>query len=139
MRVPPSESAVLSHRIKLRIIAPMVSQPPISRNQVAAEARKRFMTEIGRTMVDVTTACHEHLTALLNESVRAREAQTRRDAWTFYQKARGPWLDGTVKAWQKALLPPTASTKLDLTAETFQLVGTDVVDNKILVSRLARA
>ena len=117
----------------------MVSQPPISRNQVAAEARKRFLTEIGRMMVDVTTACQEHLTALLNESVRAREAQTRRDAWTFYQKARGPWLDGTVKAWQKALLPPTASTKLDLTAETFQLVGTDVVDNKILVSRLARA
>ncbi len=117
----------------------MASQPSISRNQVAAEARKRFMTEIGRTMVDVTTACQEHLTSLLNESVRAREAQTRRDAWTFYQKARGPWLDGTVKGWQKALLPPTASTKLDLTAETFQLVGTDVVDNKILVSRLARA
>ena len=117
----------------------MASQPSISRNQVAAEARKRFMTEIGRTMVDVTTACQEHLTSLLSESARAREAQARRDAWTFYQKARGPWLDGTVKAWQKALLPPTASAKLDLTAETFQLVGTDVVDNKILVSRLARA
>ena len=117
----------------------MATPPSISRTQVAAEARKRFSTEIGRAMTDITTACQEHLTALLNESARAREAQARRDAWTLYQKARGPWLDGTVKGWQKALLPPTASAKLDLTADTFQLVGTDVVDNKILVSRLVRS
>ncbi len=89
-------------------------------------------------MADISVAVQGHLTSLMNESVRLREAQTRRDAWTFYQKARGIWLDGTMKAWQKALVPPTASKSLNLNEESFQLVGTDVVDNKILVSRLVR-
>jgi Protein of unknown function (DUF1631) len=89
-------------------------------------------------MTDISQAVQSHLTALLNESARLREAQTRRDAWTFYQKARGVWLDGTMKVWQAALTPTVAPKRKDLTEDSFQLVGTDVVDNKIVASRLVR-
>ena len=116
----------------------MATQPSLTRAQIAQEARKRFVTEAGRMMTDIASASYEHLTALMNETVRLRESQARRDAWDFYRKARTPWLDNVIKAWQKALLPPTASMKLDLTAESFQLLGTDVVENKILASRLVR-
>ena len=116
----------------------MATQPSLNRAQIALEARKRFVTDAGRMMTDMASAAYEHLTGLMNETVRLRESQARRDAWDFYRKARAPWLDGVVQAWQKALLPPTASMKLDLTAESFQLLGTDVVENKILASRLVR-
>ena len=117
---------------------PMATQSPPTRAQLAAETRKRFIAEAGRAMTDISMSVQSHLTTLMNESVRLREAQMRRDAWTFYQKARGPWLDGTMKAWQQALVPPTASKSVNLNEESFQLVGTDVVDNKIVASRLVR-
>ena len=116
----------------------MATQPSVNPAQIALEARKCFVIDAGRMMTDIASAVYEHLTALMNETVRLRESQARRDAWDFYRKARAPWLDNVVSAWQKALLPPTASMKLDLTAENFQLLGTDVVEDKILASRLVR-
>ena len=116
----------------------MATQAPPTRAQLAAETRKRFVTEAGRAMTDICAAVQSHLTSLMNESARLREAQSRRDAWTVYQKARGTWLDGTMKAWQLALVPPVAPKNKDLNEDSFQLVGTDVVDNKIVASRLVR-
>ena len=89
-------------------------------------------------MADIGAAAQERLSALLNESVRQSEAQARRDAWTFYQKARGPWLDGMVAAWQRALLPPTRLPTASVSEDGFQLVGTEVVEDKIEASRLVR-
>ena len=116
----------------------MATQSPPTRAQLAAETRKRFVFEAGRAMTDISAAAQSHLTSLMNESSRLRESQSRRDAWTVYQKVRGLWLDGTMKAWQQALVPPTRTKGQDLDEESFQLVGTDVVDNKIVVSRLVR-
>ena len=89
-------------------------------------------------MVEISSAVQDRLTTLMNEAAPAREMQTRRDAWTAYQRARGPWLDGTVKAWQKALVPPTSTARIELGDENFQLVDTDVTENRILASRLTR-
>ncbi len=116
----------------------MATERPLTRTQLALETRRRFVTEAGRAMVDLGGAVQDRLTALMNESATAREMHGRRDAWTFYQKARGPWLDGTVKAWQKALQPPTATAMVRMSTDSFQLVGTDVTENKILSSRLVR-
>jgi Protein of unknown function (DUF1631) len=116
----------------------MATQAPPTRAQLAAETRKRFVTEAGRAMTDISAAVQSHLTSLMNESARLREAQSRRDAWTVFQKARGVWLDGTMKAWQLALDPPLAPKSKNLTEDSFQLVDTAVVDNKIVASRLVR-
>ena len=88
-------------------------------------------------MTDIGSAVQERLSVLVNEAAPSREMQVRRDAWTFFQRARTSWRDDTVKGWQKALLPPPAFAKTDLQdIDSLQLVGTEVVENKILASRL---
>lgn len=109
---------------------------PAVRAQLGQETRKRFVADAGRAMMEVGAAVQERLLALMNEAVPLREMQARRDAWDFYQRARAPWQDGTLKQWQKALLPPTATASIRLNADALQLVGTEVVENKILASRL---
>lgn len=115
----------------------MATNPSFAqRAQLAQETRKRFVADAGRAMVEVSVAVQERLLALMNEAAPMREMQARRDAWDFYQRARAPWLDGTLKQWQKALLPPTSTASIRLDADVLQLVGTEVVENKILASRL---
>jgi hypothetical protein len=115
----------------------MASNPSFAqRAQLASETRKRFVADAGRAMAEVSAAVQERLLALMSEAAPMREMQVRRDAWDFYQRARTPWLDGTLKQWQKALLPPTATASIRLDADALQLVGTEVVENKILASRL---
>ncbi len=115
----------------------MATQPSFAqRAQIAQEVRKRFVAEAGRAMVEIATSVQERLTTLLNEAGPSREQQIRRDAWTFYQRARTSWLDGTVVLWQKALAPPTTTARAALDEDALQLVATDVVENKIVASRL---
>jgi hypothetical protein len=114
----------------------MASQPLFAqRAQLAQETRKRFVADAGRALVELGTAAQERLTALMNEAAPSREMQTRRDAWTMYQRTRAAWLDGTLKDWQAALKPapiaPKKTVELGL-----ELVGTDEVENKIVASRL---
>ncbi|MBT9507498.1 DUF1631 family protein [Rhodoferax sp.] len=114
-----------------------MATPPsfAQRAQLAQETRRRFVIEAGRAMVELGTAVQERLTALMNEAAPSREMQTRRDAWTFYQRNRAAWLDGTMRDWQSALKPPVAAPKKSLDAG-LELVGTEVVENKIVASRL---
>ena len=87
-------------------------------------------------MAELATAVQERLTSLMNETASSREMQNRRDAWTLYQSRQADWLDRTLKAWQAALvLPVTAPLKTTLD-DGFELVSTDVVENKITASRL---
>ncbi len=73
----------------------------------------------------------------MDEAAPSREMQARRDAWTFYQRNKSAWREATGKAWNEALLPRASIEKSgsdDLSG--MSLVGTDVVENKILASRL---
>ena len=118
----------------------MASEPPSTpHSRVAQETRERFVADARRTMGEVVAAVQERLSVLMGEAVSSREMQVRRDAWTFYQRARNGWLEGTIQGWQKSLHPVSASAKADLESADFdglQLVGTEVVENKIISSRL---
>ena len=120
----------------------MASRPPSpQRARLAQETRERFVADAGRAMTEIAGAAQERLSVLVNEAAPSREMQVRRDAWTFFQRARTSWRDATVTGWQKALLPVEATAqafaKSDLQdIDALQLVGTDVVENKILASRL---
>ena len=73
----------------------------------------------------------------MDEAAPSREMQARRDAWTYYQRNRNAWREAVGKAWNEALLPRARAEKVgtdDLSG--LSLVGTDVVENKILASRL---
>jgi hypothetical protein len=115
----------------------MATLPSYSqRAQLAEETRKRFVADASRAMVEIAGTVQDRLTTLLNEAAPSREMQARRDAWTLYQRTRVSWLDGTILLWQKALLPQPVSVKAAFEMDGLQLMGTDVVENKILTSRL---
>ena len=116
----------------------------MQRMQVAAKARQRFVADAERALVDLGGLVQDRLTTLLGEKGLTREMQDRRDAWMLFQKLRPVWIDGTMKAWQAALKPQAGrkpeNKELALEGDGgFSLVGTDTVENRILVSRLAMA
>jgi len=88
-------------------------------------------------MADVVAAVQERLRVLMDEAAPSREVQVRRDAWTFYQRNKTAWRDATCKAWNEALVPQPVPAKNEADdISGLSLVGTDVVENKILASRL---
>jgi hypothetical protein len=103
---------------------------------LAQETRRRFVAEASHAMAELATAVQERLTSLMSESAPSREMQNRRDAWTFYQSRRTEWVDGTLKAWQAALTRPGTPAAKKTPDEGFELVSTDVMENKITASRL---
>jgi hypothetical protein len=104
--------------------------------KLAQDTRVRFVADVSRVMVDLGGAVQERLVVLMGEVTTSREMQARRDAWQFYQKSRTPWVEGTITHWQDALKPPVAAPKQELDLGSLQLVGNEVVENKILASRL---
>ncbi len=102
---------------------------------LAQETRKRFLAEAGRAMVELGVAARQRLTELMNEAAPSRDMQNRRDAWTLYQSCQTGWVEGTLTAWQAALKAPAAAPKRTPDGD-LELVGTDVVEDKIMASRL---
>jgi hypothetical protein len=122
----------------------MVTPPALSpRLQLAKAVRERFVAEMGRAMVEVGVAVMDRLTVLMDEPASARENQTRRDTWMAFKGARPLWLDATMKAWRECLEPPSKDKKAKAAAKAetggLELVGTEVVENKILASRMVIA
>ena len=110
---------------------------PSRHHQLTQETRERFVADAVRAMLDVVGAVQERLSVLVNEAAPSREMQVRRDAWTFFQRTKQQWRDGTIKVWQAALSPePSFAITGTQDIDSLQLVGTDVVENKILASRL---
>ncbi len=89
-------------------------------------------------MTSLLNVVRERLLAVMDEAAPSREKQLRRDAWMAYQKQNNRWLDGVLKAWQNALMaPPVARPSALSLAGGFELIGTEVVENKIVASRMA--
>jgi hypothetical protein len=125
----------------------MASNPSFAqRARLAQETRERFVADASRAMNDLGGLVQERLTNLMNEVAPARDMQHRRDVWTIYQRTRAGWVDGTMKVWRNALQPPVkkkaeprrgaGDDKSGFGDGGFELVGTEVVENKILASRL---
>ncbi len=93
-------------------------------------------------MIEISGAVHERITTLMDEPANARESQARRDTWMAYKRCRPAWLDGTMKVWRECLDPPKDRKSARLAKEEsggLELVGTEVVENKILASRMVLA
>jgi len=115
-----------------------MSNPPSNASGIALaqQTRQRFVAEAQSALVELVALVQERLTALVSEVAASREMQNRRDIWTLYQSHRSAWLEGTLKAWRLALNPP-AVVPIKTGSGGFELVGTEVVENKIIASRLA--
>jgi hypothetical protein len=115
----------------------MLSPPPLAQHeQIALEARTRFVQAAGRAMVELGAAIDIRLQELMDEPAPSRIMNSRRDAWSLYQQHRAAWVAGTIEDWQ-ATLKPRAVMPLKTKSEAgFELLGTEVVEDKILASRL---
>ena len=63
--------------------------------------------------------------------------QTRRDAWLLYQQHQAALLDGTAKAWRERGAACQRWTGQPRGESQFELLSDDVVENKIVASRMA--
>ncbi|WP_332777177.1 DUF1631 family protein [Polaromonas sp.] len=109
-------------------------------NFLAQQAREQFAGHAARILPELSSAVRERLSALAGQIGNAREMQEHRDAWLAFQQNEATWIRGTLDAWRKALVSPPASAKagrLFLNSGKFELMGNEVMENKILASRLA--
>lgn len=108
--------------------------------QMSARVRQRLVFEAGASLKSLLDKVQERLTQAMDEAAPSREMQSRRDAWMSYQRNKTRWQDGTLRAWQESLAPEKKSVLPSIVgglSKDFELVGTDVVENKIIASRMA--
>ncbi len=105
---------------------------------LARQARERFVSHASGVLPELADSIREKLSGLMDQSGNAREMQDRRDAWISFQSNQTIWVQATVAAWKKALTPTTTtSVRLSLDSGKFELMGNEVMENRILASRLA--
>lgn len=98
--------------------------------------RQQLVTLAGQALAELIPKVQQRLDDLMGEAASSREMQLRRDAWMAYRKLGERWREATVQAWEQALLP--APRQKPVTSNnTLELLGTDVVENKIVASRMA--
>ncbi len=113
----------------------------VPQRRLARQARQKFVEGLCSGLPELGKTVQEFLATLMTQTGTAREMQSRRDAWRQYQQLHGPWIQRTAKAWQEALAPHVSSTRGQLAVgavgNQFELLSDDVVENKILASRMA--
>jgi Protein of unknown function (DUF1631) len=113
------------------------SSSSLSSAALARQARELFLGKSVEILQSIAQSLRLRTAALLDKSGNAREAQEHRDTWVAYQKSEGVWTSAVANAWKKAMLPQAASPRQGADSRTFELMGDDVVENKILSSRLS--
>lgn len=85
-------------------------------------------------------AAAEFFAALMEQVGTQRERQTRRDAWEGYQAKRKDWLrelESSLRTPADVVAAPAAVRPAATLDSSLELVGDDVVENKIIASRIA--
>jgi hypothetical protein len=113
--------------------------PSDSSARIARQAREQFVARAQAALEPMGQALRSRFSELVETSSSTREMHERRDAMLDFDRKGGVWLQGVVKAWQGACVPPTATARIRLESVNLTLVGEDVVERKILSSRLALA
>ena len=107
--------------------------------QIARQAREQFVARAEAVLAPLVEAIRARLVELVDTSASSREMYERRDAMTEFDRKGRAWGQCVAKAWRQAIVPPTATARVRLEAANLELIGDDVVERKILSSRLAQA
>jgi Protein of unknown function (DUF1631) len=107
-------------------------------SELAEQARGLFAERAARLLPQIAKTVHERLSSLASQTNVARESQVFRDATLAFQKSGGAWVNGTARAWKAAQVrtAPFQSSRFG-ESRKFELMGDDVVEDKILSSRLS--
>ena len=114
----------------------------VPQRRLARQARQRFVEGLCAGLADLDKTVLDFVTALMSKNGTAREMQSRRDAWMLYQQHNAAWIDRTGKVLREALAPHTSTTRgsqahAGMGSSQFELLSDDVVENKIVASRMA--
>jgi len=102
------------------------------------QARALFTERAARILPALAKTIQSKLTALVDQPGSTREMQERRDGWMAFQKSGDAWVRGTAAAWTNAqAIPAPNSPARFLDSGKFELMDNDVMEDKILASRLA--
>lgn len=113
----------------------------VPQRRLARQARQKFVEGLCSGLPELGRTIQEFLATLMGQTGTAREMQSHRDAWLRYQQLHTAWTQRTAGAWQEAMAPHVSSTRGQLAGSAagnqFELLSDDVVENKILASRMA--
>jgi hypothetical protein len=112
-------------------------QRPTNPAALARQARAVFVEQACKLLTELSESIGTRLSTLFEQSANAREAQDRRDAIVAYQQGQRMWVQGTDRAWKEATVRDLSATNTRIPALNLELIGNDVVESKILSSRLA--
>ncbi|TFY97870.1 DUF1631 family protein [Ramlibacter rhizophilus] len=118
----------------------MTAPAPSSPDALARRVRERFVEDIDNSLARLAEAIGDRLQEQVDKAPSSREAHQRRDARVHFEARRSRWVEKTRRALRRASQPaaePEPAPKafsLEL-----QLIGDDVVERKIIASRLAMA
>ena len=98
-----------------------------------------FVEQAGLILPEVSRLLMDKLSTLIDQPGSAREVHERRDAWQAFKPNSALWVSGTSEAWKKARMLPNApaSPRMQLDSTKFELMDDEVMENKIIASRLA--
>ena len=115
-----------------------MTSPNDRSSPLTAKAREIFTLHAAKVLPELTQAILEKLSALVDQAASAPVTQHRRDAWLAFQSVGQAWAQGTNQAWKLAQQQPTQSVGTAIAVENgaFELLGNEVMENKILASRL---
>jgi Protein of unknown function (DUF1631) len=105
---------------------------------LSGQARALFAERSLRILPLLAKTIQDRLTSLVDQPAGAREMQERRDGWLAFQKSSGVWIQNTSAALTKARsqLLVTPTSKLPPSG-SMELMGNEVMEDKIIASRLA--
>jgi Protein of unknown function (DUF1631) len=104
---------------------------------LARQAREVFVDNASQVLTALAEFLRAELQASLDRSESVRDMQERRDAWLEFQTNGSKWVKNTVRLWQRAMLGSNATVRVNVQAADFELQSNDIVENKIIASRLA--
>ena len=96
-----------------------------------------FVEQSVTLLAELSAAIGARLSMLFEQSTNAREAQDRRDAMIAYQQSQAKWLESTDRTWKSASQIDLSASNTRLPALNLELIGNEVVESKILSSRLS--
>lgn len=101
-------------------------------------ARSLFTERAIRMLPELISAIEEKLSLLASQPGGPGNPQDRRDAWLAFRQSSAAWLRGTASAWTAAQSwSPDARPSGFASSGQLELMGNEVMEDKILASRLA--
>jgi hypothetical protein len=115
----------------------MATQGTAASVPLARRAREQFVADAQQVLQPMAQAILSRLHELSGSTSNSAERQARHDALVAFDSARLAWIQGTEKAWHAAAVVTPGQPRTSRDSKALELIGDDVVEQKILASRLA--